>query len=1820
MRAAGAAMREPRELTDRQADADAAARAAQAREAQASQREVTAMHGQHHGDSQREGHAATAGRSTTPAGAPQYNQTLAYNRPSTNAPVVPLHGPSEAHAVQVAVPADFERCNPKVGVNLLRALIDPAQAAAIDVACAAKDLPHARQLLRAVLAQIAAHINAAGDAAALALLTQAGTAANTLALVKLYFAAAQRLHSLRISVAAPAPTVATLATPAAPRSLSLALTQADNDARRGISRMPAAPAAVAQTNAAVEKASAAVGVVDDSLFTNVARGRAYLNARAEDLAAKCGLYVPREPASIEHLQYPFEGAIFHDAVTKRIIEYVHTSGGAGLRALVMPEDLAAAVGSVITTKTSHYDQAAFATVLDFVGQQLAHAVQAAVMRIGPRFVKSVHAYGGEQALVQRGDFAYDGQLESILVNVLLATPAVVVTMVISDKAAAAAKQAQTASQKQIAALSPSAAAAMLDRTLAMMQRAAQLASPWQQYVTTDTLLWTDQQRAGVLAMPLATLAQRAPSYVAQTQTVQAASDGIAAVTRAYPARQGESDRVDRQPIRNVLGLYCAAINQAHQPGAGTAAGKRAQRAAAMLSMDLLALSMADSRAAATGYADQRQQTPGFKQRAHEYSETPSQALATQRAADRTMWAQRQQVAACATVDDAAVTEVAIASAEHAIEQRLETILLRAESIMQQSDNASKAALAEVLFHVALPVQKVLQQFRDAQNQLASLGPAQRLGARQKHVADAEQGLHQASTDHDFQGHMQRALELIDDARLRKALFDMALLLGIGLITMQIGSMAGSVTRGMYLANSVRGTLQAARIASALGTVVGVVTDAVLLGAAQTAVSGGQFGTATLDNIIMNALTMGALRPFGELSASLHELDHGVQMTWQRVATGWAISGAMLSLEMVQGAAVAFAYQQAVHAGPVSLQHATDWLQQGASMALAKFLGGKLHAMEKRMQALGEHAGTELIQRIESSSAAAAKLEHRANRAAVLAEVERYQTLVKTEAAVLARVMKTGGGLQRVTDSVAQLRAEHVADAQSFGPTQTLMLRWQATGMTMLSADTELWMGTHPQIEKAIAAAGPEAAKTVHRSADGRVKIMIEGRTYELVPHGLSAASAQPQHSGVATANLRSAADSRTPAKPRVVHHADSQATGGHGVKVGHEEPLAGPHVVPKAAVHAAERAGTEQMVDAMAASKALPEQHAHEQGSVPVEAVLSTFDEGRKTNPAQRDIQIDLLQRLIAVGTGRGPQAKNLTVKDLSPEGRVVVNGVVSAPKDVVIASIDGELDLGLLNRILEAKQNIQTSETEANPDGRDLAVKALSDVLIEYRNTLSMQKPEGTHYDATINAGNEFFARYKMISEHGLRSADVAHQRASASELGMQELRYSPDGKDLTAVTADAAHLNENGPRESDVSLTYAPSKNRLYAEPTSVVDQRRTVDVTKAWYTDPIMQKAFNGVDSPGVEHGDKPPALMWEAAAERTFRNAKVMVAHLQSQLSVPGSSRALAERISRIAGSDVGYGEVILARYQSKNYDAALDAVSSRALQLHEQDAALKTRRQTLMTEKWQPALPALDGNGRIVEVFHDLRLETVASETRLITEALRVWSADTGIAHGQVTMFGLTVHAGEQVLSKENISVFQLLDQVDQAVSMGADRIGHALVIGIDADVLIAKGVLQPRDKARFIARRRDVIARVKAAGVVIEANLSSNQEISNLTNNEHPTGTFVEEGLKVTINTDDETVLATTMKAELKKVAQLAGVSRVDVATMILEGYRSRMGNRELHQRSRIKPELERGLTAGLDGPQVLELANKLAAYFHVQTAADGRATLGRVIDAAIGL
>src|SRR5690606_19038060 len=101
------------------------------------------------------------------------------------------------------------------------------------------------------------------------------------------------------------------------------------------------------------------------------------------------------------------------------------------------------------------------------------------------------------------------------------------------------------------------------------------------------------------------------------------------------------------------------------------------------------------------------------------------------------------------------------------------------------------------------------------------------------------------------------------------------------------------------------------------------------------------------------------------------------------------------------------------------------------------------------------------------------------------------------------------------------------------------------------------------------------------------------------------------------------------------------------------------------------------------------------------------------------------------------------------------------------------------------------------------------------------------------------------------------------------------------------------------------------------------------------------------------------------------------------------------------------------------------------------------------------------------------------------------------------------------------------------------------------------------------------------------------------TASEHPTAKMTKSGVRVSVSTDDETTLGTTVKEELRRLAAVPSTSRTDVAIVILEGFYSRMGIRELTDRARLKREYLTTLMHGLSSNELVALSRALSERFH---------------------
>jgi hypothetical protein len=446
------------------------------------------------------------------------------------------------------------------------------------------------------------------------------------------------------------------------------------------------------------------------------------------------------------------------------------------------------------------------------------------------------------------------------------------------------------------------------------------------------------------------------------------------------------------------------------------------------------------------------------------------------------------------------------------------------------------------------------------------------------------------------------------------------------------------------------------------------------------------------------------------------------------------------------------------------------------------------------------------------------------------------------------------------------------------------------------------------------------------------------------------------------------------------------------------------------------------------------------------------------------------------------------------------------------------------------------------------------------------MRKPDDSSYDSDIKDPlGQFFQRYALLksgAEHEvLTPRQIAEKRMSADQLGMQELRVSGKGLDVDEMIGLAERFNHEDREleamgvDTDVSLTLSVTK-KDFAGSAGNLSQQEMSNFVDSWHENPELQQAFSGIDSAGVESDKTPPAAMWQGAAQRAFRNALAMQRHLGESLDTAEQRQSLCDSIMHVTGWDEAKAQLMLDQFLEGDFNAAIEEIAAIA--------------------KERPTTEQLIAGG-MPKMFGGFELATIAHYVRVLQDALRMRDAlrvGDDDALGTAKLLGLTVHTGEQVQKvgaldtvgpDGNITAIGLLTQVEQALDLGADRIGHAVVLGIDIDTLteaqlLKMGLQTEASRDEFRRRQSAIVARVRELGVVIELNITSNTEISNLRQQQHPGGEFVEQGLRVSVNTDDETTVATSVQHELERLALMPGVSRTEIAAAILEGPEAQHG------------------------------------------------------------
>lgn len=602
---------------------------------------------------------------------------------------------------------------------------------------------------------------------------------------------------------------------------------------------------------------------------------------------------------------------------------------------------------------------------------------------------------------------------------------------------------------------------------------------------------------------------------------------------------------------------------------------------------------------------------------------------------------------------------------------------------------------------------------------------------------------------------------------------------------------------------------------------------------------------------------------------------------------------------------------------------------------------------------------------------------------------------------------------------------------------------------------------------------------------------------------------------------------------------------------------------------------------------------------------------------------------------------------------------------------------IGVLNQMHGAAQTL-VDETATGP-ALESAEAKMQDSVLRLRNAARLRKPDEQTWgelDGDINGGLEFFQRYKSIlGSHGGRMdgpgvAEVARGRRSQAqgELGYQEVRadldtdrfsrrfVDEDGDGMLNMDqlAERSRTFADAKGDLDANMVYALTKrevqargqDRTEAEVEAPAYAQQATDFVDAYFERGPdgaftsraldLQSGISGLDHGGRESADRQPMLFAQAHGKRTVHNAMELQRATESARQHQGrpSVDVLIRQNLKAQGLDPdlanSWQNVDAGALDTSTWKMTADGrpVDMRSPEAFQRDLAREADR---ASADWSLQVGPMS-------------VEQMASVNRAVHDALRTHAALQG-TDLDVTLLGATNHTGEQIRS---VSPDVLLDQVDQSLAMGIDRLGHGVILGSDMHSLYESGpaadgngsmmwptMLPPSKRTAENAhlaktkeqvdalenRRQEVVQRAIAARVPIEVNMTSNLVINNQTPDQHAIHQFREgmrEGLRLTVNTDDETILDTSTRAEMRKVQGAAKMDAVDTAKMMLEGYDSRLGGRALVQREALVQQYDQALSEALlrDDGNDSRRVQELAKWFGVpySPALSPRANLQRVI------
>jgi hypothetical protein len=353
--------------------------------------------------------------------------------------------------------------------------------------------------------------------------------------------------------------------------------------------------------------------------------------------------------------------------------------------------------------------------------------------------------------------------------------------------------------------------------------------------------------------------------------------------------------------------------------------------------------------------------------------------------------------------------------------------------------------------------------------------------RQRHaaLAEAQQRYAAISQESNIAEFLRHGHETIRDhqrrARVAEVLVSIAVLVGVSYLSAGLGNIVTGWMRGAMLARGAQAAGQVTRLSRlemASSAVTGMAVESSLNALAQSQLAGTDLSEAFGEDFLANLASRAALRPFQTILGDIDAIDRSAMTGWSRLRHGQVVlaKATVLTAETVTSMAVGYVAHRLVSDKTPDPATVEDWLIQGASLAVGRFvhaqLGEQSHRVEQLAAIHGFEQGRALrrdVTRLRTQALAAQETKDGIKALNLLAS--RHELLVREQAlldqlaanpAAMADAGIAARDVARLRDEVTDQQGETASHA--FG---ALQLRLAGLSETVPGA---VWTGSEAQVQ------------------------------------------------------------------------------------------------------------------------------------------------------------------------------------------------------------------------------------------------------------------------------------------------------------------------------------------------------------------------------------------------------------------------------------------------------------------------------------------------------------------------------------------------------------------------------------------------------------------------------------------------------------------------------------------------------------------------------------------------------------------------------------